>query len=465
MAGCGCGVNMAMGPLPGLAGGRIASQLDSPSVGEDIFALAAEIYPICRSITGDGVRETLRRIARPLDLRVHEVATGTQVFDWTIPPEWTIRDAYIKAEDGTRAVDYRKSNLHVLNYSVPIHAKLSLGELKPHLITLPGQPDLIPYRTSYYQQRWGFCLTHRDLLALPDGTYEVMIDAELKDGHLTYGEAFVPGETAQEFLLSAHICHPSLANDNCAGVALLTLLGERLSRIKTKFSYRLLFAPGTIGAIAWLARNQDRLSRISHGLVVSCVGDSGGPTYKRSRQGTAPIDRAMAHVLRHYWKNATVLDFAPYGYDERQFCSPAFDLPVGLFQRSLYGTFPEYHTSADNLDFIGPEHLAASYRTICAAIDIVENDRRLLNTKPHCEPQLGRRGLYASIGGDKAAPEKSMALLWVLNLSDGTHSLLDIAERAKLPFAIIDAAARLLAEHELVVSAEDGADALLPLAG
>jgi aminopeptidase-like protein len=452
-------------PLPGITGGRIASQLDSPAVGEDIFELAAEIYPICRSITGDGVRETLRRIGRMLDIRVHEVVTGTQVFDWTIPQEWNIRDAYIKAGDGTRIVDYRQSSLHVLNYSVPVHAKLSLDELKPHLFTLPGQPDLIPYRTSYYQQRWGFCLTHNDLLALPGGTYEVMIDGELKDGHLTYGEAFVPGETAQEFLLSAHICHPSLANDNCAGVALLTVLGEHLSRIRTKFSYRLLFAPGTIGAITWLARNEDTLWRISHGLVVSCVGDSGGPTYKRSRGGAAPIDRAMAHVLRHYWKGATLLDFAPYGYDERQFCSPAFNLPVGLFQRSLHGSFPEYHTSADNLDFIRPEHLAASYRTISAAIDIVENDRRLLNTKPHCEPQLGRRGLYASIGGDKAAPEMSMALLWVLNFSDGAHSLLDIAERAKLPFATIDAAARLLAEHELVVPADEEADALLPLAG
>jgi aminopeptidase-like protein len=441
-------------PLPGLASGKLASRLDSKTIGEEIFGLAAEIYPICRSITGDGVRETLKRLSRHLDIRVEEVPTGTAVFDWTIPAEWMVRDAYIKAGDGKRVLDFRQSNLHVLNYSVPVHAKFPLSALKPHIFTLPDQPDLIPYRTSYYQERWGFCMAHSDLLALADGVYEVMIDAEHKAGHLTYGEALIQGESKEEFLLSAHICHPSLANDNCSGLALLTALGERLSRIKTKFSYRFLFAPGTIGAIAWLAQNEDKLSSISHGLVVSCMGDDGGPTYKRSRRGTATIDRAMSHVLRQYWKNAELMDFTPYGYDERQFCSPAFNLPAGLFQRSLYGTFPEYHTSADNLDFIRPEHLAASYRTICAAIDIIENDRRVLNTQPRAEPQLGKRGLYGSIGGDKSAPEKNMALLWVLNFSDGAHSLLDIAERAKLPFAVIDEAADRLAQHGLAIPAE-----------
>jgi aminopeptidase-like protein len=441
------------GPLPGLAEGRLAKALDSNTIGEDIFELASGIYPICRSITGDGVRETLTYLSRYLDIRCHEVSSGTEVFDWTIPGEWTINDAYIKNETGERVLDFRRSNLHVLNYSVPIHTRLSLDALKPNIFTLPGQPDLIPYRSSYYQERWGFCMSHNSLLALSDGDYEVMIDAGHKAGHLTYGEALIEGERREEFLLSAHVCHPSLANDNCSGLALLTMLGARLSRIETKYTYRLLFAPGTIGAIAWLSRNQDKLSSIKHGLVVSCVGDGGGPTYKRSRQGTAAIDQAMSHVLRNYWDDPMIIDFAPYGYDERQFCSPAFNLPAGLFQRSLYGTFPEYHTSADNLDFIRPHHLAASYRTICAAIDVVENDRRMLNKKPHAEPQLGKRGLYDSIGGDKATPERSMALLWVLNFSDGVHSLLDIAERAKLPFAVIDEAVVRLAEHGLLVPA------------
>ena len=439
--------------LPLLAAGTLSRAADSPEIGKEIYRLAAELYPICRSITGDGVRETLRRLARRLPLQIHDVPTGTEVFDWTIPKEWVIRDAYIKDDSGNRVLDFRQSNLHVLNYSGPVHARMSLSELKAHIFTLPDQPDLIPYRTSYYQERWGFCMAHNELIALPGGMYEVMIDAEHKAGHLTYGEAFIKGSTEDEFLLSAHVCHPSLANDNCSGLALLTMLGARLSQIKTKYSYRLLFAPGTIGAIAWLSRNIRTLGLIKHGLVISCVGDGGGPTYKRSRRGEAPIDRAMSHILRHHWANPSVIDFSPYGYDERQFCSPAFNLPVGLFQRSLHGTFPEYHTSADSLDFIRPHHLAASYRTICGAIDIIENDRRVLNTKPETEPQLGKRGLYGSIGGERAAPEKNMALLWVLNLSDGSYSLLDIAERAKLPFALIDEAAHRLADCGLVVPA------------
>jgi aminopeptidase-like protein len=425
--------------------------LDDPCIGEEIFALAAEIYPICRSITGEGVRRTLRQLARHIDLQVHEVPTGTQVFDWAIPREWTIRDAWIKNAAGERIVDFKSCNLHVLNYSRPIHGKLPLDELKKHVFTLPDQPDLIPYRTSYYAENWGFCMAHERLAALPDGIYEVLIDASLEEGSLTYGEYLHPGATDEEFLFSAHVCHPSLANDNCSGLALLTHLAKHLAPLKTRYTYRFLFAPGTIGAIAWLACNEERVHRIRHGLVISCVGDAGGPTYKKSRQGDAVIDRAVAQVLRHEVSSSTILDFFPYGYDERQYCSPGFDLPVGLFQRSQFGAFPEYHTSADNLDFIRPEHLADSYRMIAAVLNIIENDWRPRSTMPKCEPQLGRRGLYSALGGDKDGPAKSMAFLWILNLADGRHSLLDVAERAILPFGVVAEAARLLQESGLLV--------------
>jgi aminopeptidase-like protein len=431
----------------------VGAQAESGGIGEAIYALAAELYPICRSITGDGVRETLGILGRHIGIDVHEVPTGTPVFDWTVPREWTIRDAYIANEAGERVVDFRAHSLHVLNYSAPVRARLPLAELKPHIHTLPEQPGLIPYRTSYYAERWGFCMAHDRLQALPEGMYEAVIDAAFSEGHLTYGEYLHRGESEDEFLLSAHICHPSLANDNCSGLALLTLLARLLAERKTRLSYRFLFAPGTIGAITWLARNEGSAHRIKHGLTVSCVGDGGGPTYKKSRRGNAMIDRAMAHVLKHASVAPAIIDFFPYGYDERQFCSPGFDLPVGMFQRSRFGTFPEYHTSADDLDFIRPEHLAASFDMILAAIDVVENDARYVNLAPKCEPQLGRRGLYGAIGGDKDAAAKNMAMLWVLNLSDGEHSLLDIAERAGIPFAIIHATAKLLEDHDLLAPA------------
>jgi aminopeptidase-like protein len=429
----------------------LGSLLDDAGIGEEIYALAAEIYPICRSITGDGVRATLDHLAGHIDLEVHEVPTGTPVFDWTIPREWRIREAYIKNAAGERVVDFQRCNLHVLNYSQPVHDRLPLAALKEHIFTLPDQPRLIPYRTSYYAENWGFCMAHEQLEALPDGIYEVLIDASLEDGSLTYGEYLHRGETDDEILLSAHICHPSLANDNCSGLALLTHLARRLAPLRTRHSYRFVLAPGTIGAIAWLARNEHRVDRIRHGLVVSCVGDGGGPTYKRSRQGDALIDRAMTHVLRHAGGSPTILDFFPYGYDERQYCSPGFDLPVGLFQRSQFATFPEYHTSADDLDFIRADHLASSYRMIAGALDIIENDRRPISTNPKCEPQLGRRGLYAALGGSKDGAAKSMAFLWILNLSDGRHSLLDIAQRADLAFGVVAEAARLLQDSGLLV--------------
>jgi aminopeptidase-like protein len=443
-------MNFSSGQTSMNAQGDFSDQLVTPGIGHDIFKLAARIFPICRSITGNGVRETLRELGAHVALDVHEVPTGTQVFDWQIPREWNIRDAYIKDARGEKIVDFAHSNLHVMSYSVPVRKRVSLDELKQHVHTLPNQPDLIPYRTSYYSENWGFCMPHRLLECLRDETYEVMIDATLEDGSLTYGEHVHQGTSDDEFLLSAHVCHPSLANDNCSGLALLTQLASRMAGLKTRYSYRFLFAPGTIGAITWLARNEDKSRSIKHGLVLSMVGDAGGPTYKKSRRGNAKIDRAVAHVLRHSGLVPTIFDFFPYGYDERQYCSPGFDLPVGLFQRSQFGAIPEYHTSADNLDFIAPEHLAQSYRMIVETIDIIENDAVYRNTVPKCEPQLGKRGLYGAIGGDKDAAAASMAMLWILNLSDGAHSLLDIAERAAMPFAIIRRTAERLLAHGLL---------------
>jgi aminopeptidase-like protein len=419
-------------------------------VGSEILALAARIFPICRSITGDGVRQTLREVAAHIDLDIHEVATGTPVLDWTIPREWNIRDAWIKNERGEKIVDFNRSNLHVMSYSVPVRQRMSLAELKQHIHTLPDQPDLIPYRTSYYVENWAFCMSHRQFEALRDETYEVSIDSSLTDGHLTYGEYLHKGETADEFLLSAHVCHPSLANDNCSGIALLTHLAKRISGLRTRYSYRFLFAPGTIGAITWLARNEDRVVRIKHGLVVSMVGDRGGPTFKKSRRGNSEIDRAMIHALNHSGLSPVIEEFYPYGYDERQYCSPGFNLPVGLFSRSKFGAIPEYHTSADNLDFIRADALGESYRLVNETIGAIEANRTYLNTSPKGEPQLGKRGLYGAIGGDKDAAAANMAMLWILNQSDGTNSLLDIAERARLPFAVIQRTAKLLADHGLL---------------
>jgi aminopeptidase-like protein len=446
---------MPLGPHDSIELQRdFGEQLITQDVGEEIFALAARIFPICRSITGNGVRQTLREISSQLALEVHEVPTGTEVFDWTIPREWNIRDAYIKDGAGNKVVDFAQSNLHVMSYSVPVRTRISLTALRKHVHTLPEQPDLIPYRTSYYAEDWAFCMAHRQLDGLREETYEVVIDSNLENGYLTYGEYLHKGQTDEEFLLSAHVCHPSLANDNCSGVALLTQLARRMVGLQTRYSYRFLFAPGTIGAIAWLAHSEESSWRVKHGLVVSMVGDGGGPTYKKSRQGEAAIDRAMSHVLRHSRLSPVIEEFSPYGYDERQYCSPGFNLPVGLFQRSKYGTIAEYHTSADNLDFIKPEHLQESYSMIVKTIDVIENDAVYCSTIQKCEPQLGKYGLYRRVGGNSHIATENMALLWVLNLSDGTQSLLDIAERSKLPFQIVLRATRLLQAHGLLTRAD-----------
>jgi aminopeptidase-like protein len=415
-----------------------------------MMALIEELFPICRSITGNGVRQTLEILRRFIPLEAHEVPSGIGVLDWTVPPEWNLRDAYILDPDGRRVVDFAANNLHIVQYSRPIDAMIPLGELRPHLHTLPDQPDWIPYRTSYYTENWGFCLTHRQLSSLADGPYRVVIDSDLGPGHLSYGELLIPGETDDTVLFSCHICHPSLANDNLSGIAVATMLACHLQTLRRRHSYRFLFIPGTIGSLTWLARNEDKVGRIVHGLVLSCLGDAGGMTYKQSRRGNAAIDRTVAHVLRNDAVPHRITPFVPYGYDERQYCSPGFDLPVGCLMRTPNGEYPEYHSSADNLSLLRPESLAHSLAVLRRIVAVIEGDAVCRSRNPKGEPQLGQRGLYETMGGRRAASYDQMALLWVLNLADGHHSLLDMAERAGVPFATIRAAADALVAAELL---------------
>lgn len=430
--------------------GDLTSRLRIDEAGREMHDLIRELYPICRSVTGHGVRQSLRIVGRTLPLELHETPSGTKVLDWVIPREWNVREAWLKAPDGTIVADLRASNLHVVGYSVPVRAKLSLAELRPHLHSLPDQPDWIPFRNSVYREDWGFCLAHRRLEALPEGEYEAFIDATLGEGSLTWGEAELRGSTTEQILLSSHVCHPSLCNDNLSGIALLTLLGRYLAQVPHRYSYRLLMAPVTIGAIAWLAEHEKELARIRHGLVVTLVGDSGPITYKRSRRGNAGVDRAFAHVLARRGPHR-LRDFDPFGYDERQFCSPGFDLPVGCLMRTPHAEFPEYHTSADDLDFVKPAALADSLDALLSALDVLEHDARYRNLQPRGEPQLGRRGVLGSAPWGGALHR---AISWVLNLSDGRASLLDIAERSGLPFADVHEAAGVLVAHDLLERVE-----------
>jgi aminopeptidase-like protein len=381
------------------------------------------------------------------------VPSGTPALDWTVPDEWNIRAAWIADASGRRVVDFAGCNLHVVSYSTPVSARMPLSELRPHLFALPEQPDRIPYRTSYYNETWGFCLPQRVLDSLEEGEYEVVVDSTLAPGSLTYGECILAGETADEVLISVHVCHPSLADDNLSGIAVATELARALTERSHRLTYRFVFVPGTIGALTWLSRNMEAVERVRHGLVLTCVGDSGDSTYKRSRRGDAEVDRALEHVLSHSGAGYAIEDFSPYGYDERQYCSPGFDLPVGCLMRSKHGTFPEYHTSRDDLDFIRPEFLEDTLSKVEAAFDVLERNRTYVNLSPYGEPQLGRRGLYKAIGGEADQKGSQMAILWVLNQSEGKHSVLDIAEKAGMPFDVVARAAETLCQHELLAEA------------
>jgi aminopeptidase-like protein len=406
-----------------------------------LWPLLEAMYPICRSITGNGVRRTLDLVETLVPLERHEVPTGTRAFDWEVPREWNIRDAYVADEAGHRVIDFRAHSLHVVSYSTPVRRRMTLEELQHHLHSRPDRPDWIPYRTSYYKDDWGFCLRHRDRERLAPGMYDVFIDSELVPGHLTYAESVIQGSCDEHAIVYTHTCHPSLANDNLTGIAVAAALAQALRAERPRLTWRFVFGPGTIGSLVWLSRNESLLPRLRGGLVIGLLGDPGPITYKRSRRGDTATDRAAQLVLRGV--GARFVDFEPYGYDERQFCSPGFDLPVGRVTRSANGQYAEYHTSADDLSLVRPDCLAQSLQALAELIVVIDRNRSLLNLNPKGEPRLSKRGLYGSVGGG-APGAFEHALLWLLSMSDGRHDLVSIAEKSQIEWPrLVEAADRL----------------------
>ena len=426
--------------------------LNKNQISDHMDKFMKTLFPICRSITGKGVKQTLELINELIPLEIKHTPTGTKVFDWIIPEEWNINDAYVKNSKGEKIIDFSKSNLHLVSYSIPIKTKLSLNELKEHLFTIKEQPDVIPYVTSYYDKNWGFCLPYNQYIQLiDDGLYEVFIDSEFSNGNLIYGEFLIPGRLKEEVLLTCYVCHPSMCNDNLSGIVLLTFLASHLKKFPLKYSYRFLFIPETIGSITWISKNEQNLSNIKFGLVSTCLADSGNMTYKKTRSGDNEIDKITEYVLSSQAKDFKIMDFSPLGSDERQFCSPGIDLPIGSLMRTPYLSFPEYHTSNDNLDFIKIENLFDSLLNYLEVIFIIENNEIFKNLNPKCEPNLGIRGLYPSFGAGNKKPELIKAFSWVLNFSDGEHSLLDIAIKSKIDFKLIKKASEILLEKNLLI--------------
>lgn len=425
---------------------------EAATEGRHMHALLTELYPLCRSLTGPGLRATLRRLADEVPLDITEVPSGTRVFDWTVPDEWSVDEAFIEDEAGHRIVDFQAHTLHLVGYSRPVDRWLTLEELRPHLHSMPDRPDWTPYRTSYYKDDWGFCLPHRLYERLTPGRYRAVIRSTLTPGAMSIAEHLHRGELNDEVLFFAHTCHPSLANDNLSGIVVAIRLAAFLRNRATRFSYRFVFAPATIGSIAWLALHAADLRRVCHGLVLSLLGDRGPLNYKRSRFGDARIDRAALHVLRRHHPGGRAIDFSPWGYDERQFGSPGIALPVGRLTRTPNGEFPEYHTSADTPSFVTAEALGDSWLACLRIVNVLENDIRYRNLSPCGEPQLGRRGLYRSTGGYQGIPDRQMAMLWLLNQSDGSNSVLDIAERSGLPFDSLASVANELVRADLLTA-------------
>jgi aminopeptidase-like protein len=394
------------------------------------------LWPITRSLTGNGNRESLKILSEIIDLEITEVPCGTKCFDWNVPPEWNINEAWIKDSKGNIIIDFSDNNLHILGYSEPLQGKFSFEELKSHLYTLPDQPDLIPYLTSYYQRRWGFCLSHNQFIQLDkNDTYEVFIDSSLDDnGSMTIGEAVIKGKSDKEILFSTYICHPSLASNELSGPLVSAFIYNHLKKQKhLKYTYRFIFVPETIGSIYSLSvKGEYWKNNLTAGFVITCIGDDGKFTYKRSRIGNSLPDRAVETILNQTENEFNLVDFFPSGSDERQYCSPGFNLPVGSLMRTMYGKYPEYHTSGDNKDFISFDAMEKSVSKYLEVIELIEKNEKYINKMPFCEPQLGKRGLYPTLGSQKGTQDFVTAMMWILNLSDGENDLITISEKSKI---------------------------------
>jgi len=410
------------------------------------------LFPINRSLTGDGNRESLRILSEIVDLQLHEIPSGTTCFDWTVPPEWNAWEAWIKNSAGEPIVDFKDLNLHLVGYSIPFRGKISLSELKTHLFSIPEMPETVPYKTSYYEQRWGFCLKHNQLENLKEDTYEVLIDSELnQNGSMTYGEAFIKGESDSEILFSTYICHPSLANNELSGPLVTSFIYKLLQGKKLRYSYRFLFLPETIGAIYYLSEHENNLrDKLIAGFVVTTIGDNGPFTYKRSRQGNTLSDKAVEMVLSQTENDYSIEDFFPFGSDERQYCSPGLNLPVGSLMRTRYGKYKEYHTSDDNKSFISFDAMQKSVEKYIEVVDMIEKNQIFTNQFPFCEPQLGKRGLYPKDGSQKEIQEYINATLWLLNLADGTNDLIAISQKSKINFNLLAQIAEKLLKNGLI---------------
>ena len=401
-------------------------------LGNEMHAFLEELFPICRSLTGDGVRETLQAIKRHIPLQIHEVPSGTQAFDWTVPKEWGIRDAFIEDETGHRIVDFKRNNLHVVGYSVPVNQWLSLDELQDHLYSLEDQPDAIPYVTSYYEERWGFCIAHRERAQLKEGRYRVYINAVLEDGQLTYGECIIQGSSQKEVFISTYVCHPSMANNELSGPVVATFLAKWIATAPRKYTYRFVFVPETIGSLLYLSRNLEALKEnVVVGFNLSCLGDERAYSYVASRYGNTMADRFADNVLRFLHPDFIKYSFLDRGSDERQYCSPGVDLPLVTLCRSKYDTYPEYHTSLDNLEFVTPEGLRGGYEMVQTCVQLAESNATYQVTV-RGEPQLGKRGLYPTISYKNSA-NSTKALLDFLAYADGTNDLVDISNLISVP--------------------------------
>lgn len=386
------------------------------------------LWPICRSITGPGVRETLAIIGERLPgLVIHEVPTGTKCFDWTIPKEWVIRDAYIEAPDGRRILEFSVNNLHVVNYSIPVDRVMELDELQQYLHSLPGQPDAIPYVTSYYKEAWGFCLSHRFRESLVAGRYRVHIDSELKIGSLTYGEILLPGSSDREVFISTYVCHPSMANNELSGPCVTAQLALWLANRERRYSYRIVFLPETIGAICYLSKHLQMLKeKVIAGYVVNCVGDERAWSFLPSRHGDSLSDQVARHVLRHSAPDHKEYSYLERGSDERQYCSPGVDLPVSSIMRSKYATYPEYHTSLDNLEFVSANGLEQSFYCYQKVVDVIEANCIPEACTP-CEPKMSDRGLRPTLGM-RGSADSGRAMMNLLAYADGNKTLVEIAD-------------------------------------